>query len=257
MRSTLLISLLLATLGAGALAEPCGRFRMAYYEYSGLYYRGEDGAYKGIDKELVEEIARRTGCQFDTVTESRIRIWALMEQGLLDMTASAIPTPDREKAFEMLPYLRSHQYALLHPRVAPVPATAAEFIADRRLHLLVVRGYRFVPSLEAWVAALRSQRRVVEAPDQPAAIRAFRAGRADAMLIGGNTLAHARLREPDLNRYPALSYAPDEPSIATLALSRERIPAADRDRIRAAVVEMQRDGSLAAIVQRHLGIHPH
>ncbi len=244
-----LIGLLLACTDVAA----CGRYRMAFYEYAALYYRGADGQYQGIDKDLIDELARRTGCQFDTVVESRVRIWALMEQGQLDLTASAIPTPERERSFEMLPYLQSRQLTLFHPSIAPVPATPEAFSADRRLRLLVVRSFRFVPTLEAWVARLRADKRVVEAPDQPTALRALKAGRAEAMLLGSNSLALTRRQDPGFERFTAASYAPDEPSVASLALSRERVVPADRQLIRQALAAMQQDGSLAAILRRHLG----
>lgn len=245
--------LLLSLAGIAAQAEPCGRYRMAYFEYGALYYRDAQGRYQGIDKDLIEELAHRTGCRFSTVTESRVRIWALMDQGHLDLTGSTIPTPDREAQFEMLPYVQSRQLTVFHPSKQRVPASIAAFNEEAGLRLLVVRGYRFVPTLDAWVSRLRQDGRVVEAPDQPTALRALKAGRADAMLIGANALAITRKRDADFERFAVASYAPDEPSIAALALSRERVSAADRERIRQALAEMRRDGTLDAILKRHLG----
>ncbi|WP_457418141.1 substrate-binding periplasmic protein [Roseateles sp. P5_E7] len=231
----------------------CGRYRVAFYEYAALYYRDSDGHYQGIDKDLIDELARRTGCRFDAVTESRVRIWALLDQGQLDLTTSALPTADRERSFEMLPYVQSRQLTVFHPGVEQVPATPAAFNADPRLRLLVVRSYRFVPPLEAWIAQLRADKRVVEAPDQPSALRALKAGRAEAMLIGSNSLALARRQDPEFERFVTASYAPNEPSVGTLALSRQRISPADRGLIRQALADMHQDGSLAAILRRHLG----
>jgi polar amino acid transport system substrate-binding protein len=231
----------------------CGRYRVAFYEYAALHYRGAQGQFQGIDDEVIDELARRTGCRFDAVTESRVRIWALMDQGQLDLATSAMPTPERERSFEMLPYLQSRQFTVFHPSVERVPATPAAFNADARLRLLVVRGFRFVPTLEAWVEQLRADKRVVEAPDQPSALRALKAGRAEAMLIGGNTLALTRRSDPEFERFATASYAPDEHSVGALALSRQRISAADRQLIRQALADMQQDGSLAAIQRRHLG----
>ncbi|MFG6485424.1 substrate-binding periplasmic protein [Roseateles sp. BYS78W] len=238
---------------AGPALAVCGRYRVAFYEYAALYYRDAQGQYQGIDKDVIEELARRTGCRFDAVTESRVRIWALLEQGQLDLATSAMPTPERERSFEMLPYVQSRQFTVFHPSVERVPPTLAAFNADTRLRLLVVRGFHFVPTLDAWVEQLRADKRVVEAPDQPSALRALKAGRVEAMLIGGNTLALTRRSDPEFEHFATASYAPDEHSVGALALSRQRISAADRQLIRQALADMQQDGSLAAILRRHLG----
>jgi ABC-type amino acid transport substrate-binding protein len=64
--STIFLGLLLATQAVGAADLPrsgCGTIPLAYYENGALYYRNADGRYAGIDKDVVEEVARRTGCQ--------------------------------------------------------------------------------------------------------------------------------------------------------------------------------------------------
>ena len=246
----------LGLLLGGTTVQACGPYRVGFYEYALLYYRDAGGLYQGIDKDVVDELARRTGCRFEAVTESRVRIWALLEQGQLDMTVSAIPTPEREQRFDMLPYAESRQLTVFHPGVPQVPATPAAFAAEPALRLLVVRGFRFVPALEAWVTRLRAEQRVVEAPDQASAIRALKAGRADALLLGSNSVALTRRKDAAFARFPTASYAPDQPSIASLALSRERVGAADRQRLRQALAAMHQDGSLAAIMHRHLDAAP-
>lgn len=246
----------LGLLLGGSAVQACGPYRVGFYEYALLYYRDAAGVHQGIDKDVVDELARRTGCRFEAVTESRVRIWALLEQGQLDMTVSAIPTPERERRFEMLPYAESRQLTVFHPGVPQVPATPAAFAAAPGLRLLVVRGFRFVPTLDAWVTRLRAEQRVVEAPDQASAIRALKAGRADALLLGSNSVTLTRRQDPAFARFPTASYAPDEPSVGSLALSRERVAAADRQRLRDALAAMRQDGSLAAILHRHLDTAP-
>ena len=62
-------------------AWACGPYRLAFYEYGSLYHRGADGQFHGIDKDVVEELARRSGCRFDTVLESRARTWQQLAAG--------------------------------------------------------------------------------------------------------------------------------------------------------------------------------
>jgi polar amino acid transport system substrate-binding protein len=232
-------------------ALACGPYRLAFYEYSILYQRDADGQYRGIDKDLVEELARRSGCRFETVLESRARTWALMASGGMDITVSAVMSRDRERIFELVPYIQSHRVVLLRNRT--VPTTAEGFLQDEKRRLLRVRASRDGPQMEALLAQLNDRGRIVEAADQPSAIRAFKAGRADALLIGAASLAQLRQQDPDINAYEAALWAPAERVVGALALSRERVSEADRTRLREALLAMRRDGSMDAILRRHVG----
>ncbi|MDH0862995.1 transporter substrate-binding domain-containing protein [Mitsuaria sp. GD03876] len=241
-----------AALVAAAPALACGPYTVGFYEYSALYYRDAQGHWAGIDKDVVDEIVRRSGCQLVPRTESRIRIWAQIAAGQLDMTVSALQTKERELLVEFIPYVESKQFVVMRPALAATLTTPAAFLADRARRVIVVRGYVFTPTVESWITAMRGQGRVDEAPDQTTAMRIFKAGRGDAVVLGAHTLATARRADPVFAGYSALSYAPHERSIGALALSRQRIPQEDRDRMREAVREMERDGSLEIIKKRHL-----
>jgi polar amino acid transport system substrate-binding protein len=249
LRRPLSACLLLLLLPTAALA--CGPYRLAFYEYASLYHRDADGQYRGIDKDLVEELARRSGCRFETALESRARTWALLASGGLDITVSALSAPERERLVELVPYLQSRRVVLLQNRA--VPATADAFLADATRRLLMVRASRDGPQMEALLSQLRERGRIVEAPDQPSALRAFKAGRADALLIGVTSLALTRRQDPDFNDYDSAVWAPAERVVGALALSRERVSEADRALLRSTLLAMRRDGSLDAIIRRHLG----
>ena len=86
---------LAACLAGSAAAASCGPYTVAMYQHGALYYRsGEQWA--GIDKDIVDELARRTGCELRMTRDSRIRIWTMLKEGTLDMTMSGISTPERE-----------------------------------------------------------------------------------------------------------------------------------------------------------------
>lgn len=249
------IAAIALTLGVAAApaASACGPYSVGLYEYSSLYYRDARGQWAGIDKDVVDELIRRTGCRLVPRTESRVRIWAQIASGQIDMTVSALPTKERALLVEFIPYIESRQYVVMKPALAAALPTPSAFLADRARRVIVVRGYVFTPTVEDWITRMRVQGRVVEAPDQPTALRVFKAGRADALVLGAHSLATARHADPVFGEYTALSYAPQERSIGALALSRQRIVQDDRDRMRAAIDEMQRDGTLEAIKKRHLG----
>ncbi len=242
---------------AGALASApalaCGPYSVGFYEYSSLYYRDAKGRWTGIDKDVVDEVARRTGCKLEARTESRIRIWAQIASGHMDMTVSALMTKERELLVEFIPYIESKQFVVMRPALAATLTTPAAFLADKKRRVVVVRGYVFTPTIESWLTTMRIQGRVDEAPDQPTAMRIFKAGRGDAVVLGAHSLATARRADPVFASYAALSYAPQERSIGALALSRERIPQTDRDLMRHAVEDMLKDGTIDGFKHRHLG----
>lgn len=246
-----LAALLTLCLGLAGPALGCGPYRVAFYEYAALYHRDADGQYRGIDKDLIDELARRSGCRFETVLESRARTWALMASGGMDITVSAVITPERQRVMELVPYVQSHRVVLLHNHA--VPATAEAFLADAGRRLLMVRTARDGPQMETLLARLRAQGRIVEATDQPSAIRAFKAGRADALLLGTASLARLRQEEPSFNDHDAVLWAPTERVVAALAMSRTQVSEPDRMRLREALLAMRRDGSLEAILRSHVG----
>ena len=243
--------LVLACLLLPAAVLACGPYRVAFYEYAVLYQRGADGQYRGIDKDLIDELARRSGCRFETVLESRARTWALMASGGVDITVSAVINAERDHLFELLPYVQSRRAVLLHDPA--VPGSPEAFLNDARRRVLKVRAARDGPQMEALLAPLRERGRIVEAPDQPSAIRAFKAGRADGLLIGVASLAQLRQQDPDFNGYEAVFWAPSERVVGALALSRERVGEADRARLRETLLAMRRDGGLDTILRRHVG----
>lgn len=245
----LLLRLVWLMLPATALA--CGPYRVAFYEYAVLYHRDADGQYRGIDKDVVDELARRTGCRFETLLESRARTWALLAANGVDITVSAVVNAERERIVELVPYLQSHRLVLLRSRA--VPATPDAFAQDQARRLLKVRATRDGPRMEALLARLQERGRIVEAPDQPSAVRAFKAGRADALLVGVASLARLRQLDAELQGYDTASWFPTERIVAALALSRSRVTEADRARLRDALLAMRRDGSLDAILRRHAG----
>lgn len=242
-----------AVLALGAPVWACGPYSVAFYEIGSLYYRQADGSFTGIDKDLVDEIARRSGCRFEYRTESRVRIWNQLEQGSLDMSVSAIPTPDRERYGWFLPYYRTRNFALLRHEQAERYPNAAAFLADPARRAVVVRGYKHGPSFDAWLDTLRAQGRVSEVPDFPAAVRVLHHGKADLLVSGPIAMARLMSQEAWLQDYRFADWAPQDSAIGALVGARARVSEADRQLMQRHLREMHRDGALAEILRRHAG----
>jgi polar amino acid transport system substrate-binding protein len=244
------------TLGAPAqrAAQPvCGPYEVTLYEFGSLYYRDTRGQRVGIDPELLQEVARRTGCVFHTRLDSRVRTWALMAANRLDMTVSGVPTPERLLFAEFVPYLSTRNYLIVRKELAARIDSLQAFDADAALRIAVVKSFRHGATLDRWLERLRAAGRVDEYPDAEVVARVFAVGRADAFLAQPVTWTPLLERNAMAGKVQMLDLAPGDTIVGGLVLSRVRVRPADVERMRAAVAAMRADGSLEAIMARHVG----
>lgn len=241
--------------GSPALAASadCGSYRLAFYEHGALYYQGDDGRHVGIDLDVVNEIARRSGCRFDTVLESRVRIWEQLKHRVIDLSTSGVATPERLAYLEFYPYIDARNFVLMRRDQTVSIGTPETFLADRTRRVVVVKGFKHGHTLDAWLDQLRKQQRVVEVGDIEAVLRAFRGGRADAMLATPLTWGLMARRDGGLKDFKLLDWAPQDRVTGGLIVSRATVSEPDKQRLREAIASMRRDGALDAIFRRHVG----
>lgn len=242
-------ALMLCTLPVAA-AWACGPYRVSFYEFGRFYFRDDQGQAQGIDVDLIEQLARRSGCQLLPELNSRVRIWEKLSRGELDITVSGVATPEREQLAEFWPYLRTRNHALMRRSIASQLSTPAAFLADTQRRVVVVKSFRHGRFFDAWLERLRGEGRVHEAADFDTAMRVFRAGRVDLMLAHPiNLLLPAR----EMDELVLMDWAPGDDVLASLVLSRQRVAAKDRERLHDALNALLADGSMDSILVRHLG----
>lgn len=253
-RAWQLVFLMAGTLATCAsAAEPaCGPHVAALYPYAPFFRELPDGSSDGIDQDMFDELARRSGCELRLVVESRVRIWEQMRTGTAAMTLSAVPTAERQAFAEFVPYAQGRYHLMLRPDVARRVKTLAAFEADRNLMLLTVKGYAHGPTLDAAIERLRAHRRVHEVADFPTVLRLAGAGRAHGLLALPSAWTQVASAVGDKRAWVALDVAPQDRALGALALSLQ-MPAADRQRLRRAMNGMLADGTVMAIMRRHLG----
>lgn len=231
----------------------CGTIHVAYYELGALYYKNTEGSYAGIDKDVIEEVARRSGCHFETRLESRVRIWTQLKENSLDMSVSGIPTPEREQFAEFVPYFATRNYVLLHIDV-PVQAYNMDgFLADPNLKVGVVRSFHHGAQTDEWIDKLRAQKRVYEAADFDTLMHLLMIRRIDA--IFALPIVWAPLLKNDLvaRQVIILDWLPHDTIVHGLIVSKMRISKARLELMRKAISSMADDGSLEQIFTRHIG----
>ncbi len=229
----------------------CGPYSVGLYEFGALLYRAGSNELRGIDKDLIDALARRSGCVLQTRVESRSRIWQQLSSGRLDITVSGIPTPEREQFALFLPYLFTRNHALIRRGMAASAGTPAQLLVNSSLRVAAVRGFNYGPRIDAWLTELRAQDRVDEVADFPTAFKVLMAGRVAMMF------AHPMVIEPwrkqMLSEHVLLDWAPEDTVAAGLVLSRSRVSAADQSLLRRHLDAMMVDGELDQIMRHHLG----
>lgn len=243
-----LAGLLAAVLGSQALA--CGPLRMAYYDYPGLYQRLTDGTEQGFDVDLRAAMAARSGCTIEPVYSSAKRAWQAMAEAQMDLMVSALQTPERAAQYEFLLFARTRALMLMAANPPAGLSSPAAFQASAA-RVMVVRGTSYTPRVAAWLERLRAQGRVSEAGDMPAALRAFAAGRAEALLIYPMALVGRDAQW--LESHALLDWWPEETAYGGWALNRRTVSEADRQRLREAAESLRRDGTLQALGRKHFG----
>ena len=143
----------------GARLPDCSRpLSLGLHEH-GLLYTGQTG--EGIDKDIADEMSRRSGCHLTLTVLPRARIWQLIESGALDFTLSGIGNPQRDK-FAAFAWYVSNKYYLLVRRDADVHGVA-EFRRKRGLRLGLIRSFRYGELANAFVDAVEAEERITYA----------------------------------------------------------------------------------------------
>jgi len=252
--SLLLLSqcLAFATNAAAAISCPDKPIKLAFYHYGLLYFESPAGQARGIDRDLVDVLAQRSGCKFQTLLQTRARIWMDLEAGWLDMSVSGIETEERARFAWFIPYLVMKNQLVTHAELAPKFHSLADFQYSS-YRLGVVRSFRHGQAQDALISALRKENRVVESRDANASFIKLHEGKIDAMF--SQSLVYTKYLK-DLNLSAdmrVLDLTPEEVGVPHgLILSKQRFSAADAEQWRALMHELRADGSLRKIFRRYV-----
>jgi len=258
-RGVLTLALLLVW-GAQSLAGPrivCPPepIKIGFFEFGVLFsVERKDWQRKGfgIDRDLAQELEKRSGCRFEGHLMSRARIWTELQEGRLDMTLSAIKTPEREAIAWMIPYSVSQQVILMSARVPIGERSEPMFLANRERKFAAVRGFRHAPYHDAILDRLRGEGRVVDAVDETQLFDMLKTGVADA-IIAQHSLYASYLDQHALGKtVHVLQWNPKpELTVAHLLLLRKSFSAVEAEQWRALLEEIRRDGTALALALRY------
>lgn len=236
---------LLPLLSAGAVEPLCKRpFTLALHEHGLLYSADVD---QGIDKDIADALARRSGCKIIVSLLPRDRIWKLIESGALDFSLSGITDADRDRFADFAWYF-ADKFSLLISKDAK-SADATEFAANPLLKLGVIRSFRYGTNANAFVDKLDEQQRVVYANSLSPLYELLMSGRIQAMIIepfDTPVVESATIGA----RTKAVEF--DDPSVPHgLIMSKAALSAEERQHWRALVNDLLTDGTIEKIFQKY------
>lgn len=230
--------------GNRALPDCSRPFSLGLHEH-GLLYTAQTG--EGIDKDIADEMVRRTRCHLTLTVLPRARIWQLVETGALDFTLSGISNPQREK-FAAFSWYVSNKYYLLARRDADVHSVS-EFRRKRGLRLGLIRSFRYGERANEFVDTLESEARVTYAGTLDPLYTILLADDIQAMIIEPfdfPMIAGAQLKAQTV----ILEFA-DPPVPHGLVMSRKSLPPAQQQAWHEVIQSMRADGTMRRIFEKY------
>lgn len=219
-------------------------FTLAFHDHGLLYSADRD---EGIDKDIANELKRRSGCKFRYSLMPRARIWQLIEAGALDFSLSGITNAERDKFAEFAWYF-TDKFQLLVRKDAKVESIT-EFSHRKELRLGVIRSFRYGNQGNALVDQLGEQDRVSYATALEPLYELLIRNSVQAMII-------EPFDYPDIqsSRIKAVSTVIDfnDPSVPHgLIMSRRSLSLEQRGQWKQIVEAMRADGTLLRIFLKY------
>lgn len=223
----------------------CNRtYTLALHDHGLLYSADVD---RGIDKDIAEELIRRSGCKVSVSLMPRARIWQLIESGALDFSLSGISTPERER-FAAFAWYVSNKYYLLTRKDNGIRQTS-DFERNDKLHLGVIRSFRYGTHANQMVDRLQADNRVSQAGGLSPLYELLLNNKIQGMII--EPFDYPALDEKKIRDITHIVEFNDPPVPHGLIMSKKSLPGEERDKWAALISTMRHDGSMRRIFERY------
>lgn len=243
-----LIALLLACSHAasvGAAGFDCVRpYTLALHDHGLLYSAATD---TGIDKDVADELVRRSGCKVVVSVMARSRIWQLIESGALDFSLSGIANAERDK-FASFAWYFSNKYYLLARKDSGV-SSLADFERNEKLQLGVIRSFRYSESGNRLVDRLHAADRVSQAGGLAPLYQTLMLNHIQGMII--EPFDYPTLDEKRIRDLTSIIEFNDPPVPHGLIMSKKALSPGEQEKWRTLLSEMRNDGSIRRIFEKY------
>lgn len=241
-----LLFILCSPLGlAQAAPLQCARpYTLALHDHGLLYSAKTD---EGIDKDVAEELTRRSGCKVTITLMSRDRIWQLIESGALDFSMSGITNPARDK-FAAFAWYFSNKYYLLARNDAGVQSQA-DFESHNTLQLGVIRSFRYSPSANQLVDKMQEAGRLSQAGGLDPLYQLLMQNQIQGMII--EPFDYPALDDKAIRQITSIIEFNDPPVPHGLIMSKKALTPAEQAAWRGVIDDMRKDGTMLGIFKKY------
>ncbi|WP_082680009.1 substrate-binding periplasmic protein [Paucibacter sp. KCTC 42545] len=237
----------LAAAAATATADlpSCSRrFTLAFHDHGLLYSKATQ---QGIDRDVADELIKRSGCAIETTVMPRSRIWVWIESGELDFSMSGISNEAREKFAGFAWYL-FNKYQFLLRKDAQV-STLEGFERSPELYLGQIRSFRYSERANQLVDRLAANGRINEVADHAQLLEMMTRNRIQGMII--EPFNFSQVERAALSKLTRTLDFGDPPVLHGLIMSKKSLPEAEQAKWRAIIDGMRRDGTLLKIMRKY------
>lgn len=217
--------------------------RLAFYRNVVFYHDGS-----GIDPDLVAELARRTGCQFEISVRPRSDIWTALQSGDLDMATSGIATAERRGFAYFIPYLYLRNRLILPSYLGNDLNSLEAFHDMPGARIGVIASYRHGPYIDAMLRILRAEGRVREYRDDAARFSALLNGEVEGVIGHELNLQGSVLDPQQRRKFRIIDVSPGPAIPHGLVLARKRFTPAQSAQWQRQIDALWLDGGLAKIM---------
>jgi len=223
----------------------CSRpLTLALHDHGLLYSAATDS---GIDKDIAEELIRRSGCNIVVSLMSRARIWQLIESGALDFSLSGIATSERLR-FASFAWYFSNKYYLLVRKDSGVPQLS-ELKNNAHFQLGVIRSFRYSESANEFVDALTAANRVTLAGGLDPLYQALLVNRIQGLIM--EPFDYPVVHEKNLRELTEIVEFNDLAVAHGVIMSNKSLSPAEREKWRKLVDGMRADGTIRRIFEKY------
>ena len=234
-----------ASAAQAATPTDCSRiYTLALHDHGLLYSADTD---TGIDKDVADELIRRSGCKVVVSLMPRARIWQLIESGALDFSLSGIANPERDQ-FAGFAWYFSNKYYLLVRNDAGV-RNLSGFEQNDTLQLGVIRSFRYSESANQLVDKLQNANRISQAGGLAPLYQALLLGRVQGMVV--EPFDFPALEEKNIRAMASTFEFSDPPVPHGLIMSKKALSSPQQAQWRALVNGMRADGSMRRIFEKY------
>jgi polar amino acid transport system substrate-binding protein len=241
----LLSTFFLHTPAALAAGPDCSRpLTLALHDHGLLYSPATD---TGIDKDIADELIRRSGCKITVTLIQRARIWQLIESGALDFSLSGITNEARDK-FAGFAWYFSNKYYLLVRRDANINALE-DFAGNPALRLGVIRGFRYSTSANELVDQLSEAQRVTYSSGLDPLYALLQANRIQGMII--EPFDYPAVENNKIRAISNTLEFGDDAVPHGLIMSKKTLSAEEQEKWRQLMRAMRADGTVQRIFEKY------